>query len=90
MQAIILVGGFGTRLQAILPDLPKPMAPICDKPFLAYLLDYLQKQGITQVVFPVHYLAEKIAAYFQYSYAGIEIQYVPICDRKFKSPPHNN
>lgn len=76
MQAIILVGGLGTRLQAVLRDLPKPMAPIGDKPFLAYLLHYLKKQGITHVVFPVHYLSEKIEAYFQSQYADIAIQYI--------------
>ncbi len=76
MRAIILVGGLGTRLRAVLRDLPKPMAPIRDKPFLAYLLHYLQTQGITQVIFPVHYLSEKIRGYFQSHYAGIDIQYV--------------
>jgi D-glycero-alpha-D-manno-heptose 1-phosphate guanylyltransferase len=76
VKAIILVGGLGTRLRSVLRDLPKPMAPIRDKPFLAYLLHYLQKQGITQIVFPVHYLSEKIKEYFQSHYAGIDIQYV--------------
>jgi D-glycero-alpha-D-manno-heptose 1-phosphate guanylyltransferase len=76
MKAIILVGGFGTRLRSVLPDLPKPMAPIKGKPFLAYLLEYLQQQGITRVIFPVHYLGEKIRAYFQSHYAGIRIEYV--------------
>lgn len=76
MRAIILVGGFGTRLRSVLPDLPKPMAPIQGKPFLAYLLDYLQQQGITRVIFPVHYLGEKIRSYFQSHYAGITIEYV--------------
>lgn len=75
MQAIILVGGFGTRLRAVLPDVPKPMAPLHDKPFLAYLLDYLHAQGITDVIFSVHYLREKIQAYFHTSYAGLTIQY---------------
>lgn len=76
MQAIVLVGGFGTRLRTVLADVPKPMAPIQDKPFLAHLLHYLKKHGITKVVFPVHYMGEKIRAYFQSHYAGIAIQYV--------------
>jgi D-glycero-alpha-D-manno-heptose 1-phosphate guanylyltransferase len=76
MQAIVLVGGLGTRLRSVVPDLPKPMAPIQDKPFLAYLLDYLKIQGISKIIFPVHYLAEKIIAYFQAEYAGLSIQYV--------------
>jgi len=75
MQAIILLGGYGTRLRSVLPDLPKPMAPIKDKPFLAYLLDYLKTKGVTKVIFSVHYLREKIRDYFQTQYAGIEIDY---------------
>ena len=76
MQPIILAGGFGTRLRTVLPDLPKPMAPIQDQPFLAYLLLYLKSQGISHVILPVHYMAEKIMSYFQAQYAGISIQYV--------------
>lgn len=75
MRAIILVGGFGTRLQPILTDVPKPMAPIDNKPFLAYLLDFLANQGITDVLFSVHYLREQIQNYFQSSYKGMTITY---------------
>lgn len=76
MQAIILAGGFGTRLRSVLPDLPKPMAPIQDKPFLAYLLAYLKSQGITHVIMPVHYMAEKIIGYFEAQETGITIQFI--------------
>ena len=40
-EAIVLAGGLGTRLQEVLPETPKCMAPIGGKPFLAYVLDYL-------------------------------------------------
>jgi D-glycero-alpha-D-manno-heptose 1-phosphate guanylyltransferase len=76
MQAIILAGGFGTRLRASVSHLPKPMAPIHERPFLAYLLDYLNYQGIKNVVFVVHYLREKIQAYFQSTYKGMHIDFV--------------
>lgn len=76
MQAIVLVGGFGTRLQSVVSDVPKPMAPIAGKPFLAHLLDYLRLQGVNSVVFPVHHMREKIQDYFQSSYNGLLIQYV--------------
>lgn len=75
MRAIILAGGFGTRLQSVVADVPKPMAPIVDKPFLAYLLRYLAQQGITEVILSVHHLHEKISDYFQQQYAGINISY---------------
>lgn len=75
MQAIILAGGMGTRLRSILQNIPKPMAPIHNKPFLAYLLDYLQSQGIAHVVLSVHYLREQIQDFFKNEYAGIQISY---------------
>jgi D-glycero-alpha-D-manno-heptose 1-phosphate guanylyltransferase len=75
MQAIVLAGGFGTRLRSVIADVPKPMAPIHGKPFLAYLLDYLKSQGITEVVLSVHYLKEQIQAYFQNTYNDMTIHY---------------
>lgn len=75
MQAIILAGGFGTRLQSVVKDIPKPMAPVHDKPFLAYLLDYLKSQGIIRVILSVHYLREQIEAFFGDHYQGIELSY---------------
>jgi D-glycero-alpha-D-manno-heptose 1-phosphate guanylyltransferase len=75
MQAIILAGGFGTRLRSVLQAVPKPMAPIHGKPFLAYLIDYLILQGITDIVLSVHYLREQIQDYFQTAYGGVSIAY---------------
>ncbi len=75
MKAIILAGGMGTRLRSMISDVPKPMAPILDKPFLAYLLQYLQGQGVTKVVLSVYHMREKIEQYFQSSYQGIQIEY---------------
>lgn len=42
-EAIILCGGLGTRLRSVISDIPKPMAPIKNKPFLAFVLEYLKK-----------------------------------------------
>lgn len=75
MQAIILAGGFGTRLQAVVKDVPKPMADISSKPFLVYLLQHLKSCGITKVVISVGYLQEKIIEYFGNSYLDLEISY---------------
>lgn len=75
MWAIVLVGGFGSRLQSVLPNVPKPMAPIAGKPFLSYLLCYLRDQGITDVVLSVHYLREQIHEYFSSSFEGLRIHY---------------
>lgn len=75
MQAIILAGGFGTRLSKVLSGIPKPMAPIDKKPFLAFLLDYLKTQGITHVRLSLHHLHHKIQDYFQSNYNDIAIDY---------------
>lgn len=76
MQAIILTGGLGTRLRSVVQHLPKTMAPIQEKPFLAYLLHYLKTQGVTQVCLSVHYLHEHITQYFEQHACGINIQYI--------------
>lgn len=61
--AIILAGGMGTRIRHILPGLPKPMAPIKGRPFLAWIIQFLAKQGLYDFVISTGYLAEKINAF---------------------------
>jgi D-glycero-alpha-D-manno-heptose 1-phosphate guanylyltransferase len=75
-EAIILAGGFGTRLREAVPDLPKPMAPIAGRPFLAWQLDYLMAAGVTRVILSVGYKAETISDYFGDVYNGCAIHYV--------------
>ncbi|EAH9952218.1 D-glycero-D-manno-heptose 1-phosphate guanosyltransferase [Campylobacter lari] len=75
MQAIVLAGGLGTRLKSVVQDLPKPMAPINGKPFLAFVLEYLKKQGITEVVLSVSYKYELIQEYFKEEFEGMRIRY---------------
>ena len=48
--AVILAGGFGTRLKSVVNDVPKPMAPVNEIPFLTYQLKYLKKYGIRKVI----------------------------------------
>ena len=74
-EAIILAGGFGTRLQAVVSDVPKPMAPINNKPFLNYIFDYLKYFGIEHVVLSTGYLSEKISEYYKNEYKTIKITY---------------
>lgn len=73
--AIILAGGFGTRLKSVINDLPKPMAPVNDQPFLNYQLDYLRHYGIKNVILSVGYLSKKIKKHYGASYEGIGITY---------------
>ena len=75
MEAIVLAGGFGTRLQKIVNDVPKPMAPVAGYPFLKYLLDYLKEQGVCHVVLAVGYKREIIKKYFGVEYKTMKISY---------------
>lgn len=74
-EAIILAGGFGTRLQAVVNDVPKPMAPIIKEPFLNYIFAYLKFFNIEHVVLSTGYLSEKISEYYKNEYKGIKISY---------------
>ena len=74
-QAIVLAGGFGTRLQTVVQDVPKPMALINNRPFLDYQLRYLQSFGIEHIIFSVGYKHEHISNYFGNSYNGMQIKY---------------
>ena len=75
-QAVIFCGGLGTRLRPLTDSLPKPMAPILDKPFLEYLLEQLSDQGIKRFVLLTGYLGNLIQDYFGNGHSwGWEIKY---------------
>ena len=76
MEAIVLAGGFGTRLQSVVSDVPKPMAEVQQKPFLEHILVYLQQHGINRVILSVGYKHEIIEDYFKHSFSGMTIDYV--------------
>jgi D-glycero-alpha-D-manno-heptose 1-phosphate guanylyltransferase len=61
-EAIILAGGLGTRLRTAVPDLPKCMAPVNEKPFLTYVINYLQNEGVIHFIFSLGYKSEAIIA----------------------------
>ena len=76
MQAVILCGGKGTRLRPLTYKIPKPMAPVKDKPFLLYQVEFLKKQGIKNFVFCTGYKWRHIFDYFgDGSKFGINISY---------------
>ena len=74
-EAIILAGGFGTRLQEVIKDVPKTMAPVNNIPFLDYSLKHLAHYGIKRVVLSVGYLSDKVIAHYGNSFEGMEIVY---------------
>jgi D-glycero-alpha-D-manno-heptose 1-phosphate guanylyltransferase len=71
-EAIILAGGAGTRLREAVPDLPKCLAPVAGRPFLHYLLDYLQRQGIHRFVFALGYRADMVQDYVQQEWPELQ------------------
>lgn len=75
MQAIVLAGGLGTRLRSVVPDLPKPMAAVAGRPFLAWILDRLVDAGFDRVVLAVGYRHEAIRDCFGAAYRGLALHY---------------
>ena len=74
--AVVLAGGLGSRLKELVNDRPKPMADINGKPFLEYLLNYWEKQGINKFILSVGYLHHKIVDYFGSRFRSAVIEYV--------------
>src|SRR5690349_1910057 len=70
-EAIVLAGGLGTRLRPVLPNLPKPMAPVAGRPFLEILLGRWVAQGVTRFVLSVGYRSEAIREHFGNAYHGV-------------------
>src|SRR6266540_3110975 len=60
MQALILAGGKGTRLRPLTVYTPKPIVPICNRPFLLYQIDTLRRAGITDITLSLSYQPNKI------------------------------
>jgi len=77
LQAVVLVGGEGTRLRPLTLETPKPMVPVMNMPFLERTLRRLKAAGIDDVILPAGYLPEAITAYFgDGSALGLRLQYV--------------
>ena len=76
MKAVILAGGFGNRLKSVNKDIPKPMTLVCGVPVLEHQIQTLKKEGISEFILVVGYLAEKIEEYFaDGSRFGVSISY---------------
>jgi mannose-1-phosphate guanylyltransferase len=60
MQAVILVGGKGTRLRPLTSDRPKPIVPVVDRPFLAHMLEWVARHGMTDVVLCCGFKSEAV------------------------------
>jgi Nucleoside-diphosphate-sugar pyrophosphorylase involved in lipopolysaccharide biosynthesis/translation initiation factor 2B, gamma/epsilon subunits (eIF-2Bgamma/eIF-2Bepsilon) len=70
-EAIILAGGLGTRLRSAVPDLPKCMAPVNGRPFIAYVIQHLQQQGIENFIFSLGYKHEFFIKFLSEQFSGL-------------------
>jgi mannose-1-phosphate guanylyltransferase len=60
MQAVILVGGEGTRLRPLTSTVPKPVVPLVDRPFIVYMLEWLKRHGVDDVILSCGFLATSV------------------------------
>lgn len=74
-EAIILAGGLGTRLKDITSDSPKSMVPVNGRPFLEYVLDYLDRWGLRRVILSVGYQSDMIISHFGNQYKSLQVAY---------------
>lgn len=74
-EAIILAGGFGTRLRSLVSDVPKPLAPVGGRPFLAWVLDSLAMQGVRRVILATGYMGDRVAEACGRSWRSMELLY---------------
>ncbi|HET6386125.1 MAG TPA: NDP-sugar synthase [Armatimonadota bacterium] len=76
MKAMILAAGVGSQLDPLTRSVPKPMAPIVNRPVMEHVINLLKRHGFTDVVANVHYLAEQVTEYFgDGSKWGINLQF---------------
>ena len=75
MEAVVLAGGFGTRLRSVVSDVPKPMAPVAGRPFLELLLGSLERKGLQRAVLAVGHLAQVVVQHFGTRFRGVELCY---------------
>ena len=73
--ALVLAGGLGTRLASVVPDLPKPMAPVAGRPFLEHVLRRLAQQGVAEAILCVGYKRDVIQAHFGTQFGGLQLRY---------------
>lgn len=74
-EAIVLAGGFGTRLRSVVSAVPKPLAPVRGRPFLAWLLDRLARDGISRVVLATGYMASTVENAIGRDWHGMRVDY---------------
>lgn len=76
MQALILAGGQGTRLRPLTLTSPKPALPLAGRPFLTFMLDWLERHGVSEAILSCGFLGEEVARVLGRSHNGVKLRYV--------------
>ncbi|MCA1933411.1 MAG: NTP transferase domain-containing protein [Calditerrivibrio sp.] len=77
MKAVIMAGGFGTRIQPLTSSIPKPMIPVLNIPMMEYILESVKKAGILDVIILLYFMPDVIKKHFgDGSRFGVHINYV--------------
>jgi mannose-1-phosphate guanylyltransferase len=83
VQAIVLVGGEGTRLRPLTSEVPKPALTLVDRPFLAYMIEWLAAHGVTEAVLACGFLPDVLQeALGEGEHAGVRLTYVVEPERR--------
>jgi mannose-1-phosphate guanylyltransferase/phosphomannomutase len=76
-KAVIMAGGFGTRLRPLTMSIPKPMVPLANRPMMGHIVELLKRHGIHDVVSVLYFQPEQITSYFEDGAAfGISMAYM--------------
>ena len=76
MQAVVLAGGEGTRLRPLTLTTPKPVMPLAGRPFMTFMLDWLKRHGVDDVVLSCGFMSEAVEEVLGGEYDGIPLRYV--------------
>lgn len=76
MQAVVLAGGLGTRLRPLTTTVPKPVLPLAGRPFLTFMLDWLARHGVDDVVLSCGFLADDVRGVLGETHGGVRLRYV--------------
>ena len=76
MQALVLAGGAGTRLRPLTLTVPKPVMPLAGRPFLSFMLDWLQDHGVTETILSCGFLSDGVHSVLGDIYDGMRLRYV--------------
>jgi mannose-1-phosphate guanylyltransferase len=76
MQALVLAGGEGTRLRPLTLTTPKPVMPLAGRPFLTFMLDWLARHGVTEVLLSCGYKSDEVARVLGDLYRGMRLRHV--------------